>query len=93
MPIQRQVRREKVRDRIGRLEAMVEQLQSMAELQNPNIDENQRSAAQALENMSVALLTPATTPPESAIELTGSLEHAPLISLFDNAIVGPTSPR
>lgn len=87
MPVQRQARREKVRDRIGRLEAMVDQLQCMVETQNSNADEHQKSAAQALENMSLGLLTPATTPSESAIEFAAPLEHAPLISLFDNVIV------
>lgn len=89
--ISRELPRKNIRDRIGRLEAMVEQLQYVVESQNPNVDENQRSAAQVLENMSVGLLSPVTTPPDSTIEVAGSIEHAPVISLFDNAIVSPAS--
>ncbi|KAI9791990.1 MAG: hypothetical protein M1816_003259 [Peltula sp. TS41687] len=87
VPLPHQTRRENVRDRIGRLEALVEQLQGMVETQGSAVDENQKSAAQALENMSLGLMTPATTPSESAIELSAQLEHAPLISLFDNAVL------
>lgn len=72
-----------VRDRIGRLEALVESLIHKTDLPGHNVDE-QVAAAQALEGITVDALTPSS---ESSLDTPGQLENAPLFSLFDNAVV------
>ncbi len=73
-----------VRDRVGRLEAMVETLMEKVESQNHPEDEHQQSAARVLESMAVGALTPSS---EASVDHVGHLENAPLLSLFDNTVL------
>ena len=78
-------KKKNVRDRIGRLEAMVETLVRKVESQGQPVDEHQTSAAEVLENMAMGALTPSS---EASLDNTGEFENAPLLSLFDNTVVG-----
>ncbi|KAI9829648.1 MAG: hypothetical protein M1826_005538 [Phylliscum demangeonii] len=78
-----------VRDRVGRLEAMVEQLLHKLDSRSPSIDEGPRGALLVVDDVTGAPLTPSTTPSDSPLDFSGSVEAAPLLSLFDNAIGVP----
>lgn len=72
-----------MRDRVARLEALVESLtQKIAAHGAGDV-----TASQILHDIAVDLLTPSDTSSDSSIERAGQFDNAPLLSLFDNDIV------
>lgn len=86
---QLQSNRRNVRDRIGRLEALVETLLHHADTDGPAVDDRQSSTPRALDPKAVGPLTPSS---ESSLEIAGQFEKVPLFSPVENATVSKASP-
>lgn len=76
-----------VRDRIGRLEALVESLMHNVEQPGQYPDDRRTSAADSADSMTMDSLTPSS---ESSLDTPGQLDNATLFSLFDNAVISRT---
>ncbi len=68
-----------VRDRVGRLEALVESLVNKVTLQN-----EKDHSFHMLDGLATGALTPSS---EASLDTPGQIENAPVLSLFDNDVV------